>query len=351
MTKSKQNLLNFTLHELEEIVTANDLKPFLAKQIFEWIYKKRVSSFEEMTNVSKVNIEFLKTNFYFCELKLKLKQIDKFDETTKFLFELEDGSLIETVLMKFEYGYSICVTTQVGCNMGCKFCASGLLKKKRNLLPCEIVGQIYTVQKYLDSNNLNQRVSNIVVMGIGEPFDNFENLIKFIKIVNNDFGLQIGARKITVSTCGLVNKFDEWAKLMPQVGLAISLHAPNNDIRNKIMPINKAFNIDTLIAAAKDYIKSTNRRITFEYIMLKDVNDSIECATELANLLKDVLCYVNLIPYNPVNEHSYKRSNNVINFANKLSSFGIQVTIRQEKGTNIDAACGQLRAKNEPKFI
>lgn len=344
---NKQNILNFTLQDLEQIAIDNNLKPFLAKQIFDWVYKKRVDSFKEMSNISKTNIEFLENNFYFKKLSLKIKQFDNVDSTTKFLFELDDGSLIETVLMKFDYGYSICVTTQVGCNMGCKFCASGLLKKKRNLTAGEIVGQIYTVQKYLDEKGMQERISNVVVMGIGEPFDNFENLIQFLKIINSDFGLQIGARKITVSTCGVIKRFEDWAQLMPQVGLAISLHAPNNKIRSELMPINKAFDINALMDAVKKYIATTNRRVTFEYIMLKDINDSIECAIELAQLLKNVLCYVNLIPYNPVNEHMYKRSENVVNFANKLTSLGIQVTIRQEKGVNIDAACGQLRAKNE----
>lgn len=349
MSNTKQNILNLTLDEFKEIALKNNLKPFLAKQIYDWVYKKRITNFDEMTNISKQNIAFLKENFYYQPLTLKLKQVDPIDNTTKFLFQLEDNNLIETVLMSFDYGYSVCVTTQVGCNMGCKFCASGLLKKKRNLEVHEIVGQVYFVQKYLDEYFNKARLSNIVVMGIGEPFDNFDNLIKFLKIVNNDNGLQIGARKITVSTCGIVKKFDEWTKLMPQIGLAISLHAPNNEIRNKIMPINKAYDINTLIEAAKKYTIITNRRITFEYILLKDVNDSIACAIELAKLLKNLLCYVNLIPYNPVSENDFQRSQNVINFANKLSSLGINVTIRQEKGTNIDAACGQLRAKNEQK--
>lgn len=345
----KTNLLGLTIQELKTIAIQNDLKPFLAQQIYDWLYKKRVDNFKEMTNVSKKNIEFLQNNFYYETLKIKIKQIDPIDETTKFLFELNDGNLIETVLLVFDYGYSVCVTTQVGCNMGCKFCASGLLKKKRNLEVYEIVSQVYTVQKYLDKFKPGSRISNVIVMGIGEPFDNFDNLIKFITIINSDYGLQIGARKITVSTCGIVKKIPEWTKLMPQVGLAISLHAPNNEIRNSIMPVNKAYDINALIIAAKEYTKITHRRITFEYILLANINDTNECAIQLAKLLQNMLCYVNLIPYNPVNENSYQRSKNVINFANKLSSMGIQVTIRQEKGTNIDAACGQLRANNEKK--
>ncbi len=342
----KQNILNFTLEELSDFLVVNKFKKFNAIQIFQWIYKKRVDSFNEMTNLSKTLISFLNENFEFYTLNVKKFQLDPVDETTKFLFELSDGNLIETVLMKFDYGLSVCVTTQVGCNMGCKFCASGLLKKKRNLFAYEIVSQIYSVQKYLDTRNKQERISNIVVMGIGEPFDNLDEVIKFIRIVNNDNGLQIGWRKITVSTCGLVNKFEEWQTKMPQVGLAISLHAPTNEIRNKIMPINRAFNLEKLMDAVKKYIAVTNRRITFEYIMLADINDSIECAKELVQLLNNVLCYVNLIPYNSVKENEFKRSKKVKEFANYLTNHHIQVTIRQEKGRNIDAACGQLRAKN-----
>ena len=347
--ENKTNILGYTEQELKEIAVANNLKPYLAKQLYDWLYKKRVNSFDEMTNISKVNLSFLKQHFYYDTLKVVIKQEDPIDGTIKFLFELADGYKIETVLMKFDYGYSVCVTSQVGCNMGCKFCASGLLKKKRNLEAFEMVQEVYSVQKYLDEHKPGARIGNIVVMGIGEPFDNIQNVMKFIRIVNNDNGLQIGARKITVSTCGLVNRFKEWTENMPQVGLAISLHAPNDEIRDKIMPINKAFNIDKLLDAAKQYTEDTNRRITFEYIMLRGVNDSKENAEELAARLKEkgILCYVNLIPYNPVNEHDFQRSVTVKEFADTLNSLGITATIRQEKGSNIDAACGQLRAKNE----
>ena len=249
--------------------------------------------------------------------------------------------------MKFNYGYSVCVTTQVGCNMGCKFCASGLLKKKRNLETYEIVAQVLTIQKHLDE--INERVSNIVVMGIGEPLDNYNNVSKFLKIINEDKGLQIGARKVTVSTCGLINKFDDFVRDHPQTGLAISLHASNNDLRNQLMPINKAFDIYKLIDACKKYVQKTNRRITFEYLMLNNVNDTKKHAFELVKLLKDILCYVNLIPYNSVDEHEFKRSKNVREFFEILNSHGIVTTIRQEKGANIDAACGQLRSKQIAK--
>ena len=338
------NIFDYTLNELEDIFLKNGLKKFLAKQIFDWIYKKRVLNFDNMLNISKQNKLFLKNNFYIQLLKPIIVQKDPFDKTQKFLFELEDNNKIETVLMKFNYGYSVCVTTQVGCNMGCKFCASGLLKKTRNLHAYEIVNQIITVQKMLDENN--DKISNIVVMGIGEPFDNYDNLSKFLNIITNQYGIGIGSRKITVSTCGLVPKIKQFAIDHKQIGLAISLHAPNNEIRNKLMPINNAYNIDLVLNAAKEYTNQTNRRITFEYIMLKDINDSSECAYELANRLKSILCYVNLIPYNSVNEHLFKRSDNVIDFANILLNNGITTTIRKEKGANIDAACGQLRSKN-----
>lgn len=340
------NILNYTLKELETIFVENNLKKFLDIQIFDWIYKKREIDFLKMTNISKINRDFLASNFELKYLKISIVQIDPVDGTRKYLFELEDGNKIETVLMKFDYGYSVCVTTQVGCNMGCKFCASGLLKKKRNLETWEIVAQVLTIQKILDEENMG-RVSNIVIMGIGEPLDNYDNVSKFISIVNSDNGLQIGARKITLSTCGLVHKFQNFIDDHPQVGLAISLHAPNNSIRDSIMPINKAYNFEKLLAAAKDYTKKTNRRITFEYIMLKGVNDSIDNAIELSRNLKDILCYVNLIPYNSVNEHSYQRSENIKKFADVLLKNGITVTIRQEKGSNISAACGQLRVQNE----
>ncbi len=340
------NILNYTLSDLENIFIDNGLKKYLAIQVFDWIYKKRETNFLSMTNISKINREFLVNNFELALLNPIIIQSDPKDGTRKYLFELIDGNKIETVLMKFDYGYSVCVTTQVGCNMGCKFCASGLLKKKRNLETWEIVAQVLTIQKILDDEQLG-RISNIVIMGIGEPLDNYDNVSKFIKIINDDHGLQIGARKITLSTCGLIPKFNDFINDHPQVGLAISLHAPNNNIRDMIMPINKAYNFKQLLDAAKDYTIRTKRRITFEYIMLKDVNDSKENAIELAKNLKDILCYVNLIPYNSVNEHSFQRSENVKKFADILNENGITVTIRQEKGSNIAAACGQLRAQNE----
>lgn len=340
----KNNILNYTMNDLNDFFQKNNKKTFLSKQVYDWIYKKRNFNFDEMTNISKENREFLKNNFEIFKLQKIIEQNDPIDGTRKYLFKLPDDNKIETVLMKFNYGYSICVTTQVGCNMGCKFCASGLLKKIRNLETWEIVAQILTIQSILDIED--KSISNIVIMGIGEPFDNFENVSKFLNIINDDLGFQIGQRKITVSTCGLVNKFEEFAKRHPQTGLAISLHAPNDEIRNKLMPINKAFNIKQLIEACIKYVNTTNRRITFEYILLDGINDSKENALELVKLLRNINCYVNLIPYNNVSENGFKRSKKIRTFFEILNENRIITTIRQEKGNNIDAACGQLRAKN-----
>lgn len=343
---AKLNIFNYTLDQLKQLAIDHQLKPFVATQIFEWIYKKRVHQFNQMTNISKVNLAWLNDTFS-CELlKTSILLTDKKDDTAKFLFELNDGNKIESVLMKFSYGWSICVTSQVGCNMGCKFCASGLLKKKRNLEAGEIVQQVMSVQAYLDEKYPGERITNIVVMGIGEPLDNLENVSRFLDIIKNDYGFGIGSRKVTVSTCGIVPKIMEFAHLQPQVGLAISLHAPNDELRSQIMPINRAFPLNTLMDKIDEYIAFTNRRVTFEYIMLKGVNDQPEHARQLAKLLKDKLCYVNLIPYNPVDENDFQRSKSVKEFAALLTSLGITCTTRQEKGTDIDAACGQLRSRN-----
>lgn len=342
------NIYDLNFEDLQSILVQNDIKPFVAKQLFEWVYKKLCTDFDLMTNISKVNIQKLKTILKIPKLKLVIKKYDDIDKTAKFLFALEDNSKIETVLMKFDYGWSICVTTQVGCNMGCKFCASGQLKKIRNLEPSEIVNQIQYANEYL-YQKYQENVRNIVVMGIGEPFDNYDNLKKFLQIATDQKAIGIGFRKITVSTCGLVNMFDQWTLDFPQVGLAISLHAPNNEIRNKIMPINNAFNINDIIDNVKKYIKTTNRRVTFEYIMLKNINDSKQNAIELANLLKGILCYVNLIPYNAVDGNEFKTSDKIRNFYETLREHNITTTVRLSRGQKIDGACGQLRAKNKDK--
>ncbi len=341
------NFFNYTLKDLQDLLIENGFKKFNAQQVFDWVYKKFETNFNKMSNLSKSLITWLNENMHISCLSEEIKLVSK-DGTTKFLFKLEDGNKIETVLMNFDYGNSICVTTQVGCNMGCKFCASGQLKKIRNLEAAEIVMQVYHLNKYLHEKG-EDLIRNIVVMGIGEPLDNYENLSKFLNIVRDDHGIGIGSRKITVSTCGLVNRFDDWIRDFPQVGLAISLHAPNNEIRSKIMPINNAYNINDIISNVNKYIKATNRRITFEYILIDGINDSDACAHELAELVKGILCYINLIPWNPVDNTTFKRSHNVRRFYEVLRKHGITATVRQEKGSDINSSCGQLRAKNEKK--
>lgn len=349
----KQSIYSLTRNELIEWFLAHNEKKFRAAQVWEWLYRKRVGSFAEMTNLSKALIALLTENFEFNTLEQKVVQ-EASDGTVKYLFELADGMLIETVLMRQKYGLSVCVTTQVGCNIGCTFCASGLLKKQRDLTAGEIVAQVMMVQKYFDQRGLDERVSHVVVMGIGEPFDNYDNVLNFLHVINDDLGLAIGARHITVSTSGLANKIRDFAQNDMQVNLAISLHAPNNEVRTSIMRINRSFPIEKLFDAIDYYIETTNRRVTFEYIMLSGVNDQPKHARELAELLKNKkkLAYVNLIPYNPVSEHDqYSRSSKatVLAFYDILKKNGINCVIRQEHGTDIDAACGQLRSKNLEK--
>ncbi|MGG3694111.1 23S rRNA (adenine(2503)-C(2))-methyltransferase RlmN [Heyndrickxia ginsengihumi] len=350
---NKESIYGLTIDELTAWMIEHGQKKFRAQQVWEWLYKKRVTHFEEMSNVNKECLQLLDEHFYIHTLKQVVKQESK-DGTIKFLFRLKDDNLIETVLMRQHYGLSVCVTTQVGCNIGCSFCASGLLRKNRDLVSGEIVEQIMYVQKHLDEVGKDERVSHIVVMGIGEPFDNFENLVKFLRVVNSPKGLAIGARHITVSTSGLAHKIYEFADLDLQVNLAISLHAPNNELRTKIMKINRAFPLEKLMPAIDYYLEKTNRRITFEYILLKDVNDHKEEALQLAKLLQNKrhLTYVNLIPYNPVNEHiQYERSEqaSIMEFYDTLKKNGINCVVRQEHGTDIDAACGQLRSKQIKK--
>lgn len=349
----KPSIYNFTREELIDWVIAKGEKKFRASQIWDWLYQKRVQSFDEMTNLSKDLIARLSEEFCVNPLKQRIVQESQ-DGTVKYLFELPDGMLIETVLMRQHYGLSVCVTTQVGCNIGCTFCASGLIKKQRDLTSGEITAQIMLVQKYFDEREKGERVSHVVVMGIGEPFDNYGNVLSFLRIINSDYGLAIGARHITVSTSGLAPKIKEFANEGVQVNLAVSLHAPNNDLRSSIMRINRAFPLEKLFEAIHYYIEKTNRRVTFEYIMLNDVNDGVEQAQELANLLKDIkkLSYVNLIPYNPVSEHDqYSRSpkTHVLAFYDVLKKNGINCVVRQEHGTDIDAACGQLRSNTMKK--
>ena len=344
----KPSIYSLTRQGMQEWVLEQGEKKFRADQIWEWLYRKRVQTFEEMTNLSKDLIAKLNEQFVVNPLKQRIVQ-ESADGTVKYLFELPDGMLIETVLMRQHYGLSVCVTTQVGCNIGCTFCASGLIKKQRDLNNGEIVAQIMLVQKYFDERGQDERVSHIVVMGIGEPFDNYNNVLNFIRTINDDKGMAIGARHITVSTSGLAHKIRDFANEGVQVNLAVSLHAPNNELRSSIMKINRAFPIEKLFAAIEYYIETTNRRVTFEYIMLNEVNDGVEQALELAELLKNIkkLSYVNLIPYNPVSEHDqYSRSpkERVMAFYDALKKKGVNCVVRQEHGTDIDAACGQLRS-------
>ncbi|MCI9110798.1 MAG: 23S rRNA (adenine(2503)-C(2))-methyltransferase RlmN [Bacilli bacterium] len=333
-----------TLEELENYFENIGEKKFKAVQIYDWLYKKRIHSFDEMSNIKKDVILKLKEDFKIAKPTVVKKQSGK--DVYKYLFELDDGNFVEAVLMVHDYGNSLCVSTQVGCNMGCAFCESGRLKKKRNLETYEMVTQILLVEE-----DLNLRISHVVLMGIGEPFDNYENVMKFINIINSGKGIDIGARHITVSTCGIVPKIYEFADNKLQVNLAISLHAPNDELRSKIMKINKVYKLSDVLDAIKYYINKTNRRITFEYIMLKGINDSKDCALELAGLLKGLNAYVNLIPYNETSHISFKKTDNdrVMQFYDVLKKNKINVTVRREFGPEVSAACGQLRASQEEK--
>ena len=338
------NLYGQEMSKLEQIMLERGQKKYRATQLFTWIYEKKAKSFDEMSDVSKLFRDELNRDFCLTLPKIYKKQESK-DGTIKLLLELEDGSKVETALMPYNYGNAICVSSQVGCNMSCAFCASGLLKKKRNLEVHEIVGQVLVMNELLAQKD--KRVTHVVVMGTGEPFDNYDNVIDFIRIINHPKALAIGARHISVSTCGIVPGIRKYAKEGLQSNLAISLHAPNDEIRNQIMPISKFYKMDELMDAVKYYEKEAGRRVTFEYIMLKDVNDSLECAEQLVKLIKGTLAYVNLIPYNPVDEKSFKRSDDkqVHKFFSYLMQHGVNTTVRKEFGNDIDAACGQLRAK------
>ena len=335
------NFYDFTQAELENYLIENGFKKYNATQIIEWVYEKKITDFNLMTNLSKKLISFCNENIKFEELNVV--KVEKSNLANKYLLELSDHNKIECVLMNHDYGYSLCVSSQVGCNMGCSFCESGRLKKVRDLRLSELVSQVLCVSKYE-----NIRIDSIVAMGIGEPFDNFENIKRFIKVVTNNKMINIGQRHLTISTCGLVPKIYEFADLETGVNLAVSLHAPNNEIRDKIMKVNHAYKIEKVMEALDYYIKKTNRRVTIEYIMLEGINDSDKCAYELASLVKGKLMYVNLIPYNETSNFTMKRSNDfkIKSFYDILKSNNVNVTIRKEMGGNLSAACGQLRANN-----
>lgn len=342
------NLYSLPIHKLEELMVGEGQKKYRATQLFGWIYERRVTNFDDMSDVSKAFREVLKEK-YTLELPHIYTKVVSKDGTIKLLVELKDGAKVETVLMRYSYGNVACVSSQVGCSMGCAFCASGLFLRQRNLTPDEMIGQILVLNDILKEEGSDKLVTHVVVMGTGEPFDNYDNVIDFVKIVNHPKALAIGARHITVSTCGIVDKIIQYGKEGLQINLAISLHAPNNKIRNRLMKINKKYPIEEVISAVKIYESEANRRVTFEYILLKGINDSLECADELSDLIRGTLAYVNLIPYNPVIENEFKRSDDkqVRLFMDRLIKRGVTCTIRKEFGTDIDAACGQLRAKVE----
>lgn len=339
------NIYGMSFKDLENYFESIGEKKFKATQTFEWLYNKRIDEISKMNNVSKRVIDKLNNDFTLEKLVILNKQVDK--DVCKYLFKLKDNNKIEAVLMNHDYGNSLCISTQVGCNMGCRFCESGRLKKVRNLETYEMVLQILMVE-----DNLNIRISHLVLMGIGEPFDNYDNVIKFIDIINHPKGIALGSRHITISTCGIVPKIKKFMNYDKQVNLAISLHAPNNNIRDQIMNINKVYKIEEVIDTVKQYINKTNRRVTFEYIMLKGINDSTLNALELANLLKGINCYVNLIPYNETSHIEYKKSNkeDILKFYDTLKKHNINVTIRREFGSRVSAACGQLRSNYEEEI-
>ena len=336
------DIKSLTFDELNNEILSIGLPKFRTGQIYSWLHEKGVDSFDEMTNLSKDLREKLNQNYFIPSVEIEDKYVSKIDSTVKYLFRLYDGEYVEAVIMKYKYGYTICISSQVGCKMGCKFCASTLAGFKRNLLPAEMESQLHTAQK-----DLNIRISHIVLMGIGEPLDNYDNVIKFIKTVNNDKGLNISMRDITLSTCGVVPKMYDLANENIPITLTLSLHAPNDKLRSSMMPVNDKWGVDEAINACKNYAEVTGRRVSFEYTLINGVNDTIECAHELADKLKGMLCHVNLIPVNDVEERGNVRSTDksIKNFCETLYSLGINATIRRTLGSDINASCGQLRRK------
>ncbi|MBR2788950.1 MAG: 23S rRNA (adenine(2503)-C(2))-methyltransferase RlmN [Erysipelotrichaceae bacterium] len=339
------SIYDLSLADLQNYLSDKGLKPFHARQIFKWLYDKRIADFDSMSDISKKLIEQLKSDFAIKPLKIVTSQTSK-DGTMKFLFEMEDGALVESVLMVFDYGFSACLSSQVGCNMGCSFCASGLLKKQRDLTAGEIVGQALMIQRQLDLRN--GRLGNIVIMGTGEPFDNYDNVMKALSIINDPNGLEIGSRHISISTCGIVPGILRFSKEQLQYNLAISLHAPNDELRSSLMPVNRAYPLSELIGALKEYSSLNNRRLTFEYLLLKGVNDQKIHVKQIKELLSGLNAYINLIPYNKVKEKDFESSSDedALAFYDMLKKNNVAVTLRQKKGDDIDAACGQLRANS-----
>lgn len=338
----KIDIKSLSYEELLETIQGMGEKSFRGKQIYEWLHQKAVMQFENMTNLSKKLRERLSEQCYIADMKLLDCLVSKDGNTSKFLFGLRDGSVIESVLMKYRHGNSVCISSQVGCRMGCNFCASTLGGLERNLTVSEMLGQIYAIQ-----NISGERVSNVVVMGTGEPMDNYDNFVKFVRMLTDEYGYHISQRNITVSTCGLVERIRQLAEEQFSITLAISLHAPNDEARKKLMPVANKYSIAEIMDACDVYFKKTGRRVSFEYSLVQGVNDSMEFAKELSGLLKGKNCHVNLIPVNPIKERDYKDSDStfVQNFKMTLEKSGINVTIRREMGRDIDAACGQLRRR------
>ena len=336
----KKDIKSLTLNELRAEMENIGEKSFKANQIYSWLHKRGAESFDEMTDISKKLRENLENSYDIYNCSIEKKLVSMYDSTVKYLFRLHDGELIESVVMKYKYGYTICVSSQVGCKMGCKFCASGIAGFVRNLSAAEILSQIYTAQRDLDI-----RISHIVMMGVGEPLDNFDNVVRFLSMISDENGLNIGMRNISLSTCGVVTGIYKLLEKKLQLTLSVSLHAPNDEIRSRTMPVNDRWNISELLKACRDYTKETSRRISFEYAMIDGVNDSDECARELASKLKGMLCHVNLIPVNSVKERNYKKSNDnrIASFIKILESRGINGTVRRTLGSDIYASCGQLR--------
>ena len=339
----KIDIKSVNLDELKDFMVGIGEKPFRAKQIYEWLHVKQVESFDEMTNISKKMIESLKERCELISLKKEEVQISKLDGTRKYLFALSDGNVIESVLMRYKHGNSVCISSQVGCRMGCKFCASTLDGLVRGLKPSEMVDQIYKI-----GNDIGERISNVVVMGTGEPMDNFDNLLKFIELLTDENGLNISQRNLTVSTCGIVPRIRELADKKLSITLALSLHASNQNKRKALMPVANSYDINEVVDACKYYFEQTGRRITFEYSLVGGVNDSDEDAAELSALVKGINCHINLIPVNPIKERDFVSSNTkvVTAFKNKLEKNGINATVRRSLGEDIDGACGQLRSKH-----
>lgn len=340
----KIDIRSLNYQELAEEVKALGLPKFRTDQIYSWLFEKGVRDFSEMSNLSKDLRQTLDERFVIRNCTIDTKLCSKLDETVKYLFELGKGEFVECVVMKYKYGYSICVSTQLGCKMGCKFCASAIGGFKRHLTASEILSEIYTAQ-----SDLGIKISHIVLMGTGEPLDNYDNVMRFLELVTDEKGLNISMRHISLSTCGVVPRIYELAEKKLGLTLSISLHAPNDKIRSQTMPVNLKWNIDELLTACRYYTKVTSRRISFEYAMIDSFNDSVECAEELASRLSGMLCHINLIPVNNVRENNYERSNekNIKRFISVLERHGLTVTVRRTLGSDINASCGQLRAKKE----